>query len=60
MFFCKYWEIYQNTCFEEHLRIATSAFLESLLQEHFSNHNLAKETFHETKMVTCSVKGCSN
>ena len=35
-------------------------FLESILQEHFSDQNLAKGSFDETKMVTCCVKGYSN
>ena len=53
----EYHEIYQNTYFEEHLRMA--AFLESVLQEHFPDQNLAKGTCDETLMVTCYVKGCS-
>ena len=53
------WENYKNTYFEE-LLTATSAFLESVLQEHFSDHNLAKGTFDGPKIFSGSVKSCSN
>ena len=55
IFYCKYWEIYQNTYFEEQLQTTASAFLETVLLEHSSDHNLATGTLDETKM-----KGSSN
>ena len=64
VFSCKFSEISKKTFFtenlwvtasEEHMRMAASAFLETVLQDHFSHYNLAKGAFDETK-----IKGCSN
>ena len=46
-----------NTYFEEHFR--TAAFLQRVLREHFSDQDLSKGTFDETKIFTCCMKGCS-
>ena len=48
-FIANFWGIYKNTYFEEHLRTAVSAFLETISKEHSSDHKLAKRTFDETK-----------